>query len=134
MTDFGVDTYCLDSLRTGRLVSGVRLLGQRCYHRLITPRGALRGGEDDANFGYDISGECGATTTTTQRSVVESRVVQELLKDPEVESATCSIAETRTGADVAWVVTVNVQSAQGPFELVLAVSAVTVQMVGLRSA
>ena len=54
MTDFGTDTYCLDSLMTGRMASDATLIGQRLYHALITPRGALLGGPDEESFGEDL--------------------------------------------------------------------------------
>lgn len=132
MTDFGRDIWCIDSLKTGRCATGLQLLGQRLYHRLITPRGMLRGGEDEANFGYDLASEIGSTAASL--SIVQGKVVQEIQADPEVESAECTIEEVRSGGDVSWTVTVSVQSAQGPFDLVLAVDDVTVELIGLRAA
>lgn len=131
MTDFGRDTYCLDELRPGRLVSGVRLLGQRCYHRLITPRGALRGGPDEANFGLDIAGRIGSTDDAEVETSLPGQIVNELIKDAQVDSARVSMERTSAAGQSTWRITVDVQSALGPFSLVLAVSAVSVELLGV---
>lgn len=132
-TDFGRDTYCLDSLATGRYATGVELLAQRCYHRLITPRPSLIGGEDEANFGIDLSELLGTSSTPAKLQSVAGTIQNELLKDPEVESVVASVEETKQGAECSWVVSVVVQSGQGPFDLVLRVDGVGVSLVGLNA-
>jgi hypothetical protein len=134
MTIVARDILCIDSLRTGRFARAGKLLAQRIYHRLITPRGMLRGGEDEANFGYDLAAHVGGIVSVPTRVSVEQSVVNEILKERQVESVTCSISETRTaGGDVSWAATVEVQSAAGPFDLVRAVGDVTINLVGLAA-
>jgi hypothetical protein len=132
MTDFGRDVLCLDSLLSGRYASGLRLLGQRCYHRLITPRGTLRGGPDEGNFGLDLASMVGGASTAAQRAALPSQIENELRKDPEVEACSVTI-EWFEASDhtVTAEVTASVTAAAGPFELVMAVSAVSARVLRL---
>lgn len=132
MTDFGRDVLCLDSLLSGRYASGLRLLGQRCYHRLITPRGTLRGGPDEGNFGLDLASKVGGAVTTAQQAALPSQIENELRKDPQVQSCSAAIVWT-TASDrtVSAKVSVTVTSAAGPFELVMAVDAVSARVLRL---
>ncbi len=61
MVDFGREISCTDSLKTGRFSTGARLVAEAAYRRLTTPRGTLRGGEEEANYGIDLTEMCGAT-------------------------------------------------------------------------
>lgn len=130
-TDFGRDTWCLDSPRTGRLVTGTTLVAQRVYRRLITPRGMLRGGEDEANFGLDLSGLIGNVSLST--GAIEGMIRGEVLKDPQVETATVTAAKSTSGAASSYSIEVSCTTALGPFDLVLEVSDVTVALVGLET-
>lgn len=128
----GRDTYCLDALVPGRMASGLELLGQRCYRRLITPRGTLRGGEDEANFGLDLAGFVGQTEDKQLASMLPVVVQNELLKDPEVDAVKVTASRVDLGGkQSSWMLTVNITGTDGDVELVLAVSAVTVQLVGM---
>jgi len=130
MTDYGRDTLCIDTLSTGRLARGPRLVGQRCYHRLITPRGTLLGGRDEADFGLDLASLVGSTSPPSSESLA-AQIRAELLKDPEVESVTAHVEESRDGALIRWTITVDARSAKGPFRLVVGVSDVSVELLGL---
>lgn len=59
---YGTDTSCLDSLVTGRLVTGPRLVVEALYRRLITPRGMLGGGLEESTYGLDVGGYVGSLT------------------------------------------------------------------------
>lgn len=134
MTDFGKDTYCLDSLKTGRYASGLRLLGQRCYRRLITPRGMLLGGDDEKNFGYDLAQFCGATLSDELAAQVGPQIQNELLKEEEVEEVTVDLVSTDENNEITWTITIDVESARGPFKLVLAVGETSVELLNLEAA
>ncbi len=135
MTDFGRDTLCLDSLRPGRYATGWRLLAQRCYHRLITPRGSLRGGEDEANFGLDLGELLGDSDSPALRASLPGRIAGELAKDPEVDTVDVTVDALATGpGETTWTIAVSVTSAAGPFDLVLEVSGVTVKLLKLEAA
>lgn len=132
MTDFGRDVLCIDSPLTGRFASGVRVLAQRCYHRLITPRGMLKGGPDEGDFGLDLASEVGGMTSAAQQAALPSRIENELRKDPQVESVAVSVSwSTDSDSTSSAEVTVAVESAAGPFEFVLAVDAVSARILRL---
>lgn len=128
MTDWGRDTLCADSRRTGRMVTGTRLLAQRCYHRLVTPRGALRGGEDEENFGEDLSQLIGQAATDATRLKWISKIRQELTKDEQVDDVAVTIEASTVAGETTWTIVVDVTSAQGPFQLVLSVDSVTTKI------
>ena len=125
------DTYCVDSIKTGRLASGTTLTAQRFYHSLITPRGSLRGGEDEESFGEGLAGILGMNATEAERQI-KAKVTRAASKDEEILSASTTIVKTvETNGSASFIVTISAQSSTGPFELVLAVSDVTVAMIGL---
>lgn len=134
MTDFGRDTWCVDGLKTGRMVSGPLLVGQRCYHRLITPRGMLDGGEEEASFGFDVSGELGKSVEPGYDAALASKIDAEITKDPAIQRAEVSVFVSQVGASVSCEVTVIGYTADGPFRLVVGVSEVTVELLKLEAA
>jgi hypothetical protein len=108
------------------------LVGQRCYHRLITPRGALRGGEDEANFGLNLTEEIGRRSGPGQSESLRGRIEQELLKEVELASVEVSVTTVEEGATATYAIEVVGYTAAGPFTLVLAASEVTVELLGLK--
>lgn len=133
MTDFGRDISCLDGLSTARQATGAQLVAEAAYRRLITPRGTLHGGEDEANYGYDIADMIGAVSTAAHRAVVAAEVKNELLKDERLNSAEVSITSTSSGPSTSWVVSITGDTDAGPFDLVLAVSETNVQLLNLAA-
>jgi hypothetical protein len=130
---YGRDTYCLDALRPGRWARGKQLLAQRLYHRLITPRGSLRGGDQEANFGYDLAGKIGSTDARTLASMLPVQIQNELGKDEEVDAVKVTATSSTNAGQVSWSITISVTpNTVGPFDLVLAASAVTVELLGVR--
>ena len=131
-TDFGTDTSCLTGLRTGRYASGIRLVGESLYRRFTTPLGTLKGGDDEANFGLDLLGLIG--TVIPNSSVAASLPAQieaEALKDERIASCVATVTSTTTGPATIWNISIACQSNQGPFTLVLGVSSVTVDLLGV---
>ncbi len=128
----GRDTYCVESLQPGRTARGTQLVAQRCYHRLITPRGDLLGGDDEANFGLDLAGFVGSNDDREVESMLPVKVRNELLKDPMVEGVTVTAVRTEDAGRITWTLTVRVVSGEGPFELIVAVSDVTVELLGVN--
>lgn len=123
--DQGTDTYCLDSLKPGRLVSGKMLVAQRCYRRLTTVRGSLRGGEDEANFGLDIAGFVGRTEDRDLPSMLPVAVKNELLKDPAVSAVDVVAVREANGGEVSWTLTITITCTSGDVELIVSVNDVT---------
>lgn len=128
----GRDTYCLDSLQPGRWARGTSLVAQRLYHRLSTPKGDLRGGEDEADFGVDLAGYVGQNDPRTLDTALPVRVKNELLKDPAVDVVKVTASRTVAGGEVAWQLTVQAETTAGDVELIVAVSSVTVELLGVR--
>lgn len=128
----GQDTYCLDAYKPGRTVTGAELLGQRCYHRLITPQGTLRGGEDEANFGLDLAGFVGRTEDSHLASMLPVVVRNELLKDPTVDAVAVKAVRTDSGGLVTWTLTISVTGTDAAVDLIVAVSEVTVELLGMN--
>ena len=114
-------TFDLDPM--GATVSGLTALSQALIRRITTPRGRLL---TDPNYGYDITGELNDDVTTQQVGAIGSNVDQEFLKDQRVFASSTTVA---LQADGSLDVSSQVQSALGPFSLVLNVSAVTVSII-----
>ncbi len=133
MTDFGRDTSCTDKYRSGILVSGRRLVAEACYRRLITARGTLRGGEDEANYGLDLADAIGQATSTKTAAALPGQIQTELLKDERVISVDVTVDATIQGPATSYAVAVNGQTDIGPFSLVLGVSGVTVDLLGIQA-
>lgn len=130
---FGKDTWCLDALQPGRMVSGVALVAQNQYHRLITPRGMLRGGPEEENYGLDLAALVGQADTPALRNSMPGQIRAELLKDERVSDVRVGMTSTQEGGLTTYTFTVVGQTAEGPFELVLKASNVTVELLGLKA-
>lgn len=57
---YGVDTWCMGRLVTGRLARRGQIVIQAIYNRIITPPGTLRGGDEERAFGFGIENYIGA--------------------------------------------------------------------------
>lgn len=128
-TNFGREISCTTSLQTGRFVSGVLAVAQANFRRLITPRGMLRGGEDEQNYGLDLEELIG--TTPTDAPSLEGRVQGELLKDERNLSVRVTVADTSDGVAHSYDITIECDTAEGPFTLQIAASDVSVELLGI---
>ena len=82
---YGRDVSCASSLRTGRLVTGWRLVAEALYRRITTPQGTLRGLDPAcAQYGIDIAGWIGSIGFSTALHAVPAIVQAEMLKDERV--------------------------------------------------
>lgn len=133
MVDLGRDVSCTDSLKTGRFVTGARLVAEACYRRLTTPRGMLRGGEAEQNYGLDLTELCGSTNPKSDAAALPGRIRSELSKDERIEagSIVVEVLITTEGADTSFAITIRAQTAAGPFALKLLASSVTVELLGI---
>lgn len=129
--DYGTDTSCMASLRTGRLVSGARLVAEAAYRRLTTPRGTLRGGEEEANYGLDLTACIGSAQTAADRAAMPGRIAMELSKDERVIETRATVTESTDGPATSWDVLIECGTTAGPFALRLGVSEVSVTVLGL---
>jgi hypothetical protein len=137
-TGYGVDTYCLASLQTGRLVGGRLLLAQACYRRLITPRGALQGLTDDepeADYGLDLAGYCGATDSKDLANALGPAIRAELMDDDRVRDVATIVTRLtpRSNGLTDYEIDVRVLPVEADvdFTLTLAVNDVDVTLLGV---
>ena len=93
---YGLDTWCMDRLQPGRYARGPSLVAQALYRRLITPRGTLRGGDDESAYGLDVSGYVGAVGYQSALQALPGLVRGELLKDDRVGEVIVSATFTNT--------------------------------------
>lgn len=128
MSDLGTDLSCVtDCTPDFAEVTGRTCLAQAVARRYITPRGRLI---DDANYGYDLTQFVNDDMSPSDIARVQANAKAEAEKDERVFSASVSVALSRGGI---MMVTVVLVDAQGPFTLVLAVSAVTVQILAVQT-
>ncbi len=133
-TDYGRDVSCTDSLKTGRFVTGARLVGEAAYRRLTTPRGMLRGGEEEQNYGLDLTELCGATNPDSAAAALPGRIRSELSKDERIASVDVDVLVSKSGPETTFTITIEAQTvAAGPFTLVLLASAVTIELLGVTT-
>lgn len=131
--NYGRDLSCTDGLRTGRYVTGARLLAEACYRRLTTPRGMLRGGEEEANYGLDLSAEIGTTGNPgVLAASLAARVRNELLKDERILDVIVDVVPIVTGPLVELLVDIRGRGAkEGPFALQLSVTEARTALVSI---
>ena len=133
--DFGRDISATDTFSTGRFSTGIRLVAEACYRRLITPRGSLRGGEDEANYGLDLRELIGVTNLKTTAAALPGRIRAELEKDERIDSVTVDVlTEVDASGLASFTITVEAITGEGPFVLTLLASAVTVTLLGIDAA
>lgn len=91
----------------------------------------LLGGEDEENFGLDLTELIGSASTTADAAALPGRIRSELLKDERIESVDVNIVSTVRAGVVSYIITIEAFTSLGPFTLTLAASDVTVSLVGL---
>lgn len=133
-TTLGRDTSCTTDLRTGRTVTGARLIAEAAFRRLSTPRGMLRGGEDEANYGFDLTTKIGSTTSNSDLRSLPSQIKGEVRKDERIEDVQVVVTKQSLGPGVYLVIDITIATADGPFALKLGVSEVTVALLGIQEA
>lgn len=126
---FGADIYCDDSLQPRRVARGLTLVAQRCKHRLMTPRGSLRGGPEERNFGLDVIGMLGSVASAQDAEMLAGQIESELLKDRVVESVDVTFAQTEVSGGHSFAFSVHVFTAEGSFSM--SATDVTLAIVGL---
>ena len=130
MTDYGRCLSCTDTMRGGRYVSGVRVVAEAAYRRLITRPGELL---DDPDYGFCVEDYVGSSSSTSDIAMLPGLIRQQLLRDARLRSVDVTVDETGTVADRTWTITVMGYTDGGPFELVLAVGSVTTALLGITS-
>ncbi len=131
--DYGRDVSCTTSLKSGRFVTGAMLVGEAAYRRLTTPRGMLRGGEDEQNYGLDLTSLIGNTNPKAAAASLPARIRSELLKDERIETVDVDILVSEAGPETTFTITIQCVTGDGPFTLKVLASTVTVELLGLAA-
>lgn len=127
---YGRDVFCDTEVRSGRYAAGVLVVAQNAAHRLTTPRGMLRGGEEEANYGLDLPGMIGGIATASQAASMPGRINAELRKDRRIAAVRVrATTTTDDDGDAHYAYDIECSTADGLFSLTA--SEVTVAVVGL---
>lgn len=119
--DLGRDSLCVDALRTGRYATGVRLVAQRFYHALTTPRGTIPGDEHHANWGDDLTDCVGLPGGALAEAAIRAKINRAASLDETIRSVAITITSTQDDAgDWSHAVAVDAETADGSFQLVIA--------------
>lgn len=132
-TDFGRETSCTGSIRTGQFVSGARLVAEADYRRLNTPRGMLRGGEEEQDYGLDLNDLIGSASTKADAASLEGRIRNELTKDERHLTVSVGVVVTTEGPATAFDITIDATTKDGPFTLAIRVTEVTTSLIGITT-
>jgi hypothetical protein len=125
--DFGVDAACVEDVdSTFTLASGLQNVGMAQARRFITPRGGLF---YDPDYGLDLREFLNAGVTDAQIANLPDDIRAEAEKDERIAKATVDLLFDRA-AETMRITIVN-QTAAGPFTLVMGISSVTVEILGL---
>lgn len=130
---FGTEIYCTDRLRTGKYVSGRVALAQAIFRRLTTPRGTLRGGDEEQTYGIDLAGFVGRTATKIAVAALPGIVRAELLKDDRIADVLVTInPQTAANGLVTLYIDIDVVTADEneDFSLTIAASGTSVDLIG----
>lgn len=132
---YGLDTYCYDRLVPGRLVSGPELVAQAVFRRLTTPRGTLRGGEDESVYGLDLQDFIGTVGTSDAVDALPDAIATEVKKDDRVDLCDVEVTADRSSSDglVALLidVTYSLHAETDTFTLSVRASDLDVSLLGL---
>lgn len=124
---YGSDDYCIsDLLLIDQLVlDPSQLVGQRIARRLTTPRGALALISDDPDFGLDVRQYVNAKLSNADISSAQSSIQSEILKDEQVQNVAVSMVVSGGAVNIS----INGNTAIGPFTLTLNVNQLTASLV-----
>lgn len=134
---YGTDLYCFDRLFTGRLVTGIDLLAQAAYRHLTTARGTLDDGEDGQVYGIDVADFIGRVGDASAEALLPPMVQAELLADDRfaaVEASATAVTNDAGETEITLDIDITPVDASEAFTLSLAVSAVSVEVLGVTPA
>jgi phage baseplate assembly protein W len=126
-TDYGTTLSCFPDIDpTGRLITGLQVLSEALARRITTPRGRLL---DDPNYGYDITSEVDDDVSPADVAEIAANMDAEFEKDERVvASVTTAVFNPVTGI---LKTSTQITTGAGPFQLDLAVGAVTVAILNI---
>lgn len=123
---FGVDFACLTDIdKQLSLVGGLKNLGYAIGRRFYTDEGFLFDSfEGDADYGKNIIGRLNSGFTVAELAGMASQIEAQCRQDPRIKSADVEVNQD-TLSTSALIVDVQLDTAEGPFALVMKVTADT---------
>lgn len=114
------------------------IVAQAIYRRLITPRGMLRGGEEERNGGLDLSEYVGALGTAQALAMLPNLVRGEIGKDDRVAPGGVNVRPTITtdatgDTTIVLEIGVTLVNESETFQLTLGVSEVTTELLNVSA-
>ncbi len=91
----------------------------------------LRGGEEEHNYGLDLTELIGSASTKADAAALPGRIRSELTKDDRIESVECTVIASRDGPGATFTITIVAKTSEGPFTLKVLATEVTVELLGL---
>lgn len=123
MADFGIELSCTtDIAADSRMVSGFRVVAEAVFRRWTTPRGRLI---NYPNYGYDVTQHVNQDMSARDINEMCANLAAEAKKEQRVTGAAVVAV---LGSDGVLTVTGTIDTAQGPFTMTVAASAVSVQL------
>lgn len=130
----GRDTSATDRIHRGRIVTGNRLLAEAAVRRLSSQRGSLL---DDPNYGLPLVELLNQAATKDQIAAIPGRVRGELAKDTRLVEGSITVELIPidvSGPAKSYEVRIGMEGDDGPFELVLSVNDLKVEILSLPEA
>jgi phage baseplate assembly protein W len=112
-----------------RVASGLRNIGNALARRLTTERGGLFYAP---NYGLDVRRYLNAGMTPQQLAQVQGDIADEVGKDPRIENPTVTVVQNLPAMTMR--ITIACELAEGPFEFVIGVTSLTVQLLNAEAA
>lgn len=131
--NFGLGWSCTTGLTMPSvMVSGFRIVAEAIIRRWLTPRGGL---VDDASYGYDLTNAIGEDIGPSDLARMSQAAAEEAQKDERVRACYVTMGLITSGDGTPVLdVQARVETADGPFILVAAVSEITVTLLQVQAA
>lgn len=108
-------------------------MAEAAYRRLTTPRGMLRGGEAEGEYGLDLTELIGSVDKKNAAATLPGQISSELSKDERIDGLEVTVTETMDGPGIVLQIRVEAETADGEFTLTLLASDVTVELIGIET-
>lgn len=126
LPDFGTTLSCVNDFASdARMVSGFAVVGEAVARRWFTPRGRLIG---FPNYGFYLPDYINADMSPRDIAALRAGAAAEAEKDPRVDKCTVRAV---LGRDGTLTLEARIDTAQGPFQLVVAATSVTVDLISI---
>jgi hypothetical protein len=130
--NFGLGWSCTTELTMPSImVTGFRIVAEAIIRRWSCPRGGLI---EDPNYGFDLTDNIGADLGQDDLARLSQGAAEEAKKDERVRECYVTMGVITQGDLPVLSVQATVETADGPFILVAAVSSVTVTLLQVQAA